>query len=258
MDDGSTGDTLVSVSTTFYPGANNNPLPADLVLRSSDSVLFYVHSHVLLAASENGFKSLLPGPPAENDDHLGPVISVREPSAIFNIVLHTIYDMSCTHYAPSSEDIIAAVHALKSYGIPPKTRVVPSSPLFNTLASHAPLRPFEIYALASFYDLYDLAVLTSTHLLSFPLSSLSDDMADRVGPVYLKRLFFLHFGRIDALKRILLPPPHPHTPTPWCDFTEQKKLTRAWALASAYLAWDARPGAHYSAAHLIVSHNAHV
>ena len=63
-----------------------------------------------------------------------------------------------------------------------------------------------------------------------------------MGPVYLKRLFFLHFGRIDALKRVLLPPPHPHPPTQHCDFTEQKHLTRAWALASAYFAWDARPG----------------
>jgi len=32
-----------------------------------------------------------------------------------------------------------------------------------------------------------------------------------------------------------------HGPTPLCDFTEQKRLTRAWALAAAYLAWDARP-----------------
>ena len=36
-------------------------------------------------------------------------------------------------------------------------------------------------------------------------------------------------------------PPHPHAPTPHCDFTEQKKITRAWALASAYHTWDARP-----------------
>ena len=66
-------------------------------------------------------------------------------------------------------------------------------------------------------------------------------MAAKIGPIYLKKLFFLHLGRTDALKRLLLPPPHPHAPTPTCDFMEQKKLTRAWALASAYLTWDARP-----------------
>jgi len=46
---------------------------------------------------------------------------------------------------------------------------------------------------------------------------------------------------VDALKRLLISPPHPHPPTASCDFTEQKKLTRAWALASSYLLCDARP-----------------
>jgi len=73
-------------------------------------------------------------------------------------------------------------------------------------------------------------------------------MADAIGPIYLKRLFFLHFGRSDALRRVLLPPPNLHTPTTSCDFSDQKKLTRAWALASAYLAWDARPGMFIQAA----------
>ena len=48
----------------------------------------------------------------------------------------------------------------------------------------------------------------------------------------------------DALKRILASSsssPHLHPPTPECDLTEQKKLSRAWVLASAYLAWDAQP-----------------
>ena len=67
-------------------------------------------------------------------------------------------------------------------------------------------------------------------------------MAKEVSPVYLKRLFFLHYGRADALERILasLSSSHPHPPTRECDRTEQRKLSRAWVLASAYLAWDAR------------------
>jgi hypothetical protein len=156
-------------------------------------------------------------------------------------MLHAIYDMSCAHYAPSFEILVAAVTALKTHGIPLHPRVRPSTHLYTLLMSHAPLYPLELYALAATYDLYDIAVPTSSHLLSLSLASLTDDMAQRIGPVYVKRLFFLHFGRAEALKRLLLPPPHPHAPTPFCDFTEQKKLTRAWALASAYLAWDARP-----------------
>jgi hypothetical protein len=235
---------MVSVSTTFYPGSKNSPLPPDIILLSSDSVFFYVQSSVLLDASNNNFKSLLPPSPSKSKDHTGPIVSVSESSTILNIILHTIYDMPCSHYSPSLDALTAAVSALRSYGLSPKAYISPSRPLYTLLLSHAPLYPLEIYALASNYDLYDLAVTTSSHLLSFPLATFTDEMAERVGAVYLRRLFFLHFGRADALKRLLLSPPHPHAPTVWCDFTEQKKLTRAWALASAYLAWDARPGTH--------------
>jgi hypothetical protein len=223
VNDHSEADTLVSVSTTFYPGARHNAMAPDVILLSSDNVFFYVHSSVLLGASENAFNSLLSSHPSptEEQEHL---IAVTEASAVLNIIVHAMYDMS-----------------LSGYGVNPKSRISPSTPLYTLLLSHAPLFPLDLYALAAAHDLYDLAVATSSHLLSFPLASLSDEMAIRMGPIYLKRLFFLHFGRTDALKRVLLPPPHPHPPTPWCDFTEQKKLTRAWALASAYLAWDARP-----------------
>ena len=235
------GTTLLSVSTTFYPAAQHLPMQPDTVLLSTDSVFFYVHSQFLLTASENAFMGVLPPPPPTSPDQ-EPVISLPDDSVVLNIILHTVYEMSCAQYSPSFEAIVTAVNRLPAYGIVPKTRIAPSAPLFSLLLSYAPLHPLELYALAATYDLYDLAVSTSSHLLSFPLASLTDEMAGRIGPVYLKRLFFLHFGRSDALKRVLLPPPHPHAPTPDCDFTEQKKLTRAWALASAYLAWDARPG----------------
>ncbi|PPQ71773.1 hypothetical protein CVT26_007607 [Gymnopilus dilepis] len=231
--------TLVSVSTTFYPGAQLHSIPPDIVLLSSDSVFFYVHSHILIAASENGFRGLLPPPSPAKDQNS--VVPIPENSVVLNILLHTVYDLSCAPYSPTFPSLVTAVNRLPVYGIPPKVRIAPSTPLFSVLLSHAPLYPLELYALAASHDLYDLAVSTSSHLLSFPLSTLTDQMAERIGPVYLKRLFFLHFGRSDALKRVLLPPPNSHAPTPLCDFQEQKKLTRAWALASAYLAWDARP-----------------
>lgn len=233
---------LVSVSTTFFPGAQLHSLPPDLVLLSSDSVFFYVHLNLLLCTSDNNFNSLLPPPPKATLGPMGPIVMLPESSAVLNIVLHSIYDISCAHYSPSFESLSAALVFMAAHGISVKQHVARSTALYALFLSHAPLYPLELYALAASYDLYDLAVPTSSHLLSFPLASLTDEMADRIGPRYLKRLFFLHFGRTDALKRLLLPPPHPHSPTMSCDFTEQKKLTRAWALASAYLAWDARPG----------------
>lgn len=235
------GSTIVSVSTTFYPGGNLNPLPPDLILLSCDSVFFYVHSHQVLGASENGFASLLPAKAQKADQEIGPIIVLPESASVVNIVLHTIYNMSCSHYSPTIDTLIAAVQSLHMYGVPVKRHIAPSTPLYAVILSQAPVAPIEVYALAGSYDLYDLAVPISSHLLSYPLPSLSDELAMEMGPVYLKRLFFLHLGRMDALRRLLLSPPHPHAPTTTCDFIEQKKLTRAWALASAYLAWDARP-----------------
>ncbi|KAF8192547.1 hypothetical protein BJ912DRAFT_1021817 [Pholiota molesta] len=230
VDDPADNQTLVSVSTTFFPGARLLPVTDDIVLLSSDNVFFYVHSHILIASSDNGFRGRLPAPVTSSKDD-DAIISFPDNSTVLNIILHTVYDMSCAHYSPSFPALVSAVNRLPAYGIPPKVRIAPSTPLFSVLLSHAPLFPIELYALAASHDLYDLAVATSSHLLAFPLATITDEMAEKIGPVYLKH----------ALKRVLLPPPNPHAPTPMCDFTEQKRLTRAWALASAYLAWDARP-----------------
>jgi hypothetical protein len=232
---------MVSVSTSFFPGAKHHVLPPDLVLLSSDSVLFYVHSHLLSDASENHFCALIPQAAAKDKANAF-FVHVPESSSVLNIILHTVYDLSCAHYSPTFEALATAVRHLPNYGIPPKRSIAPKMPLFTLLLSHAPLFPLDLYALASSFDLYDLAASTSSHLLSLKLSSLTNETVLLMGPIYLKRLFFLHLGRSDALKRALLPLPHPHPPSAACDFTDQKKLKRAWTLASAYLAWDARPG----------------
>ena len=237
----------VPVSTTFYPGADINTNPPNIILLSSDSVFFYLHSNVLLGASSNGFNGLIPYHPDQCPREAGSLITVAEHSTVLNIILHTVYDMSCSHYAPSFESLSSAVAALPKYGISVQQFIVPSTPLYTLLLSYAPLHPIEVYALAAKYDAYDLAVTTSSHLLSFSLASLTDEMAAQMGPKYLKRLFFLHLGRLEVLKRLLLPPPPPHASTDRCNFEDQKRLTRAWGLASAYLAWDARPDLSTSA-----------
>ena len=238
------GNTIVSVSTTFHPAATLLPIPPDIILLSSDGVFFYVHTTQVLSMSHNRFGGLVPPSPAKTKvvDELGPVIALPENATVLNVVLHVVYELSCAHYHPAIDTLIEAVDAMAHYGISPKQHIAPSTPLYTLILSQAPMQPIVVYALAAAHDLYDLAVPVSSHLLSFALHSLTDELALRIGPLYMKRLFFLHLGRLDALKRLLLPPPHPHPPTSRCDFTEQKKLTRAWALASAYLAWDARPG----------------
>lgn len=231
---------IVSVSSTFFPNAQVRNFPPDIVLLSADAVHFYVHSSVLVSLSKNNWASLLLAPQSDNPETL-PFVQLQESSTLVNILLHTIYDLSCVQFSPTIHDIIAAVDVMPYYGLLPKRIITPSHPTFSLLLAQAPLYPIDVFALAAHHEIHDLAVTCSSHLLSFSLPSLSDELATRIGAVYLKRLFFLHFGRMDALRRILLPPPHPHPATAECDFTEQKKLTRAWALAAAYLAWDARP-----------------
>ncbi|TFY74958.1 hypothetical protein EWM64_g9055 [Hericium alpestre] len=233
---------LVSVSTTFFPGADLDLVPADICLLSSDSVFFYVHSHRLLASSSNNFDAILPSPiPSIQRGEEPKICIVPDDSAVMNILLHTIYNMSAAHYSPPTQSIIGAVESMVKYGIPIKAFIAPSTPLFLLLSAKAVINPIEIYTLAASLDIPELAEVTSTHLLSYSLPSLTDDMAIKMGPVYLKRLFFLHLGRTEAFKRLLLPPPANHTATAACDVEEQQKLTRAWMLATAYLAWEAKP-----------------
>ncbi|KAK7048868.1 hypothetical protein R3P38DRAFT_3620268 [Favolaschia claudopus] len=228
-------ETILSISTTFFSNAHHRAQPPDIALLSTDSVHFYVHSDVLLKASNNQFRGIIQPKFSE------PVLAVPESSSVLNVLLHAIYEFSCAHYAPPFDTLVDAVEALPVYGVDVKSTIKPSTPLFNLLLSHAPLFPFQLYALAAQHDLFDLAVPTSSHLLAVPLSRLTDELAERMGAVYLKRLLFLHSGRTEALKRILGAAPHPHPPTANCDFPAQKSVGRAWALATAYLMWDIRP-----------------
>jgi hypothetical protein len=233
---------MISVSTTFYPGAELDVLPTDLIILSSDSVFFYVHTHKLIAASTNGFGSILPLKAQGQPEDAGSFLPLPHDSVVLNVLLHAIYNMSAAHYAPSAEAVITAVECFERYGLSVESYLSPASPFYTLFLGTAPQAPIEFYAIAGAYNLVHLAIPISSFLLSYSLASLTDDLAVKMGPLYLKRLFFLHLGRVEALKRLLLPPPQPHLPTANCDFTEQKKLTRAWALASAYLAWDVRPG----------------
>ncbi|KZT66138.1 hypothetical protein DAEQUDRAFT_768282 [Daedalea quercina L-15889] len=232
----------VSVSSAFHPyNTSFDDLVPDLLLLSLDQVFFYVHRHRILAASENSFAMLLASPSEFSTNRSLPTVVVPEPSEILNIIIHTIYRMSVLQYHPCFETVSATIDALPRYGLPPKGYVCAGQPLYDLVAACAPLRPIDTYALAAAHDLAEAAAVASAHLLSFPLSTLSDELALRMGAVYLKRLFFLHYGRTDALKRALLQPPSTHRECPGCSLIEQHRLTRAWTLAAAHITWDAGP-----------------
>jgi hypothetical protein len=225
----------VHVSTTFHLGFTYDGQFIDFILASSDAVYFGVVSDRLLNISNNGFGSLLPA------SH-GDTPAIPLPSRALNILLHAIYGLSPAHYAPSIADILVAVRAMDTYGIVPADLITPTSALFQLVVQQALKHPFECYALAADAQLEDLAISISSHTLSTSLSELPDSFAEQMGPLYLKRLFFLHLGRLEALKRILIPPPGPHPFSSTCDLAAQRKLSREWTMAIAELSWNFQPG----------------
>jgi hypothetical protein len=240
------GGAPIPVSTAFYPGAPVHITQADIILLSSDYVLFYVHSGVL-DRSQNRFNSLLQTVYANmwagQQRHPLPYVSVPETSLVLNILLHAVYDLPCIQYSPAIEHTFNAATALSKYGFDMKNLLATGTSLYNLLATvHAPAAPMVVYSFAGAHGLTQLAVAASAHLHNFPLPALDDALAERMGARYLRRLFFLHLGRIDALKRLLIAPPEEHPPNPVCNAGETKKMTRAWALGSAYVGWDARAG----------------
>ncbi|CDO75646.1 hypothetical protein BN946_scf184743.g6 [Trametes cinnabarina] len=230
-----------TISAAFQPSLRIDDLLPDLTLISSNNVYFYVHRHRITGASSNSFGGLLLFDWGAHRHGFLPSLHLPETGDVINVVLHTMYGLSCLHFHPSLETVEAALDALIKYGVPIETYTAPFQPLYQLILSHAPYRPIETYALAGRHQLEDLAVTVSGHLLSFDLSRITDDLAKKMGPVYLKRLFLLHQSRLMALKELLLKPPANHPVTPGCNPNEHGKLTRAWALTTAQLVWDAMP-----------------
>lgn len=235
------------MSTVFFQGAPLLPYEADTNLLSSDGVIFCVHSAAILAKSNNGFASLLTpnrnastGPSTSRNDH--PLVRVTEPFATINIVLHTVYDISCAPFAPQVPALTAAIKALIKYGISLHAHIAPGTPLFVVLAAHIPGHALELYALAAEHDLYELARPASTHLIGRRLVDIPEAAVVQMGPLYLKQILALKQGRLSALKALLAEPPDAHPYTATCDESKQQNLRNAWTLASAYLIWEMRPG----------------
>ena len=234
---------MISTSIVFSPDASIDRNPSDVIIAAGDAVLFYVREARILPSSTNGFNSHLPvAPPVtQKTSESESVIHLPESSAVINIMLHCVYGLPCTHITPTVKDIQATFAAMKTYGLPYQSYAESGAPLHHTIRTLIPTSPLDVYALAASMDNRDLATIASSHLLSSPLSNMSEEMSIKIGPVYLRRLFFLHLGRAQALKRLLIIPPDLHQPTNACTVTMQVAIFRRWALAAVQLAWDDSP-----------------
>jgi hypothetical protein len=224
-------------------------------------VLFYLNSTVLQSTSAHAFGNFL-RPIASGSAVASPslaiataaayadkgqddVIDIPESSTTLNVIAHALYDKSCARHAPSLDTIEEAIDHMPSYDIIPALHVIPGKELYNLLLTHTPISALRVYALAAKHKLHELARQASAHTLSLSMSLVTDELAQRMGSVYLKNLMLLHMARKEAFKSIILPPPEKHVPTQACPVEDQRKLHRAWALAAAYLAWDGKIGAFF-------------
>ncbi|PPQ92125.1 hypothetical protein CVT25_007956 [Psilocybe cyanescens] len=230
----------ITISSSFFPGSHNSV--SDTTFRSSEGVLFYTNARDILRTSAHAFEAFLGAPLSDTRFRGGAVIDIPESSAVLDVIVHTLYRLSCATHIPPFEDLETAVCRMRVYGMAPTAHIAPSTPLFDLLLAHAPLHPLRVYILGAHFGLHALAVRASAHLLAYDLAELTDELSRRMGPVYLNRLMGLHFNTVNSLKSIILQPPGAHAKTKTCDVDEQKKMSRAWALAASYLAWDANPG----------------
>lgn len=176
------------------------------------------------------------------NDQYPPIVAVEEISPILNLLLHVLYSISCGKYNVSPDDIAGTMDALTKYGYSLHLYVHPTSELYKLALNLASSNPLEMYMAAASHNLDTLAISVSSHMLPIDLSDLTDEVVEKMGATYLRRLIFLHLGRVQALKRLLAPPPEFHRPTASCGYSKQRQLARAWSLATAGLAWEAHPG----------------
>ena len=236
--------TTPTISIIFNPSLRVDDRLPDTILVSSNQVHFYVHRHRILSSSYNAFNARLHDVVSFARGTL-PTLYLPDSGDVLNVVVHTMYGLSCVHFHPAFDTVAAALPALARYGVPlgpspdPTAPTSHAGPVHELVLAHAPYHPIDTYALAARHGLDGAAVAASGHLLAFDLSLVTDALATAMGPVYLKRLFLLHQARRAALREILLRAPARAAAHPPCD---GRALLREWALVTASLVWDVTPG----------------
>lgn len=245
------------VSSTFNLGLrSNDDYVPDTILVARDDPFFTVHFDMLLAASDNEFGGLFTRDvePSGYEDDDAPSFILPEPADVLNVVLHTIYGFSCSSYDPTLECLVAAVAALKQYGICLQTHLSQGTPLYNVLLNHVPLRAMEIYAIAGENNLEDLARITSSYTLRYNLGLVPGDLASRIGLKYLHKLYQLHRMRMDTLKEILDVKLYPHVAKPYCSVQQRVITSTAFTMTGIQIYYHATPGESHS---ILPAHIAH-
>ncbi|CAL1715465.1 unnamed protein product [Somion occarium] len=228
-----------SVSTAFSGSSGHDDGSPDLVFISADKVSFHTHYARVCNASSNNFNFLLPNSP-EALTETG-VFQLAEEAAVLNVIFHCIYKLPFEIYDPALSTLLSVVVALQKYGLSLQQYLIIGTPLYQQMSLKTASSPIDVYTVAASNDLFDLASVASSYLLSYPVDELSDEVSITMGPVYLRRLFSLHTQRLKALRALMASPPVEHPSTPACGEVEKKRLPRSWSLFCTSIAFYATP-----------------
>ncbi|KAI3622435.1 hypothetical protein WG66_016052 [Moniliophthora roreri] len=224
----------MSISPLFGPDSSQSTSrpPSDVIIVSTDKVVFYADEYTLFNASNNRFNDLFP---LQTKDKRHRILFLQEiNSSEMQVFLQSIYNVASTD-VPDFAILTQGIAWLPKYGIEVKTLVQPHTSIFDCFLSHAPVYPLEVYTCAAKYDLHDLAVQVSPYLLRVEPSNVTEEMAERMGSRYLWKYVSLHSRRVEVLKRLLVKGPDLHDITKDCGFRKQRELRAKWNLGVAQL-----------------------
>ncbi|KAG2011314.1 hypothetical protein CC2G_011452 [Coprinopsis cinerea AmutBmut pab1-1] len=223
----STNEDGLQVSGSF--GADE--VGCDVIFKTSDSVLLYVQSSTMRRMDPRVFQSLLPVVSTQDDKEIG-VIDIPERREVLEIIIHALYDRAWLSDGGSLDHLEEALDLMSTYTVRPSLHIGASSHMHGILLQHAALSPFRVYALAARHGLQDLAVRSSTYTLVESLEALTDDLASRMGAVYLRKILCLHMERRNVIKALLAQKPSPHQASTSCTQVDRENLGFAWVLAA--------------------------
>lgn len=210
----------------------------DTVFRTTDRILFTFNLQtVQLRVARPIFSSVITTAVSQDE-----ILHFPETSEILDIVLHALHNSSCTCRAPSIEALGKALQRMPRYGISPGDYARPGTLLYKRILSHAPASPLASYTLAAQYRLHELAVECSPYMLNVPIADITEDAAERMGPIYAKNALLLHTKYHRQLRDIGGKPPDPHPPLLHCEAEKQRDLLRDWIATVGSLLMEVVPG----------------
>ncbi|KAF8598921.1 hypothetical protein BDV93DRAFT_450177 [Ceratobasidium sp. AG-I] len=233
---------MASVSSRFHPDQPDMK-DADLSLLATDAVFFYAHRAVLLRRSSNNFGGLVTsehvvsqtGSQIRSSPDL--ILTNYRPE-VLQVVLLALYELPMSLCDPSFETLCAVITALATLGYDLQSIAPPQSELFKLFLEAAEGDPLSIYAIAAQHSFEELAISASRFSLNKPIKNLSDELAEQMGTVYLRRLLRLHLQHTTSLRHLITPPPVLHPPTddyPKCNKEMQESVNQTWLVVSAYV-----------------------